>query len=334
MSAWPKIERKLSREIPSQLSSTQSDSETRLPQPTPARRAFTLIELLVVIAIIAVLIGLLLPAVQKIREAANRMKCSNNLKQIGLAIHNYHGTEEKIPPAAYPGNGVTWTALIMPHIEQDNAYKNWNFLVSYYDQPAVARETQVSIYLCPSRRSVSQLSDEFYKTASGSYDTTQPRKGMVSDYAACVGNDNPVNTWNTASANGAFVRPNAIAGFTPSSAYSVTSFSTITDGLSNTLLTGEKHVQLGMFGNIAHGDSSTYNGDHPFGFSRAAGPGQPLATSPTQPLNQPSGYFFGSSHTGTVNFLLADGSVKGIRTSIDINVLGGMATRAGNEIVP
>jgi prepilin-type N-terminal cleavage/methylation domain-containing protein len=123
------------------------------------RTAFTLVELLVVIAIIGILIALLLPAVQSARESARRAQCANNLRQIGIAVHNYHDVKKWLPPVRISGGAgyATFFVLIMPYIEQENIQELWDLNRTYAQQTVAAQQAHVKSYYCPTRRQPSLL---------------------------------------------------------------------------------------------------------------------------------------------------------------------------------
>jgi prepilin-type N-terminal cleavage/methylation domain-containing protein len=292
--------------------------------PRAHRRGFTLIELLVVIAIIAILIGLLLPAVQKVREAAARIKCANHLKQLGVALHAYHGAHDQLPYGRDHGGDShhSWAVLILPFIEQEALYGLWttpvagqaqHFGINPFHIPEMqaARQAQIAIFYCPSRRSPPQLAD-----------ASPPNLyiGSCNDYAACIGDGTLIGGLES----GMFISTQTVSGTAPPIGVR---FSDVTDGLSNTLAMGEKHVPLGT--QLDKNDGAVFHSG-PAGIFRKASDANRLAPSPNAPYNNQ----FGSAHTNVVQFVFGDGSVRGLSTSVAGTTLALLANRADGQPIP
>jgi prepilin-type N-terminal cleavage/methylation domain-containing protein/prepilin-type processing-associated H-X9-DG protein len=290
------------------------------------RTAFTLIELLVVIAVIAILIGLLLPAVQKIREAANRMSCTNNLKQMGLACHNYHDTNEGLPPgylatAAYPGTspGWGWGMFLLPFLEQDNLYRQIDQTQPVESQAAIRQSLRVC--LCPT--------DPGVRNAFTIVDATLTPicQAAPSSYAATVGSD--ASEVDAPDGNGVFYRN------------SRTRFADITDGLTNTVFIGDRAFadSKGCWAGVPTNSITQPGATNPW--QTTTGPGQCLVLVHNNWINiktDADGGLddFSSKHVGGVNLLMGDGSVRFVKSITTDGqtryAFWAMGTRAGGEV--
>jgi len=320
------------------------------------RRAFTLIELLVVIAIIAILIGLLVPAVQQVRESANRTQCQNNLKQMGLGLLNYHDVNKAFPPGylatgafvdgatdTTPGWG--WQAYILPFIEQTNLYSQFNFSQPVQNFPGI--QTVVKTYICPSDNPPS----------GGVFPVLDPNTGTItvctaagSSYAGCCGGSytNSAGTVTTVSTTTGMNNTGVGNGILYRN--SSTRITSIIDGTSNTVLVEERclaHV-LGIWAGAVSGGGANQGQFNqaahvpPFSSSNTLGQGAgDLVLIHASTVNAPTGRNLddcNSMHPGGANFLLADGSVHFVRNivsgSTDCTTLEAMGTTAGGEVLP
>jgi prepilin-type N-terminal cleavage/methylation domain-containing protein/prepilin-type processing-associated H-X9-DG protein len=300
------------------------------------RIAFTLVELLVVIAIIGVLVGLLLPAVQMAREAARRIQCANKVKQLALAVHNYHDAFRMLPISIGPWeqgprfskqrNGKGWIVSVLPHLEQQALYASFepHFKGDFFSgggmhSPAALQlmQTKLPALLCPSDGSSQELITQQFQLTRTAVAATN-YKGVLGDNRIgglrfSIHDGTLPNCLEEGGCNGLFFR---VTYQEPKR------FSSITDGLSNTLLIGEDVVRY-------NASSAAYyaNGD----YCACHGPIN-YKPNPPAPLDWGNVYTFRSNHPGGAQFAYADGSIHFLSQSADQLVYRGLCTRSGGEI--
>jgi hypothetical protein len=207
-------------------------------------------------------------------------------------------------------------------MEQENVYRQWNLNLTFFDQSDAARLALIKSYFCPTRRAPMVSRGDMIDNAGQSF---PPTPGCQGDYGVCAGNSLPPDAiWSTPTANGAIIRG---TGRDKPGFGSQTRFASITDGVSNTIFVGEKHITPDAV--LTRADPSIFNGDNPGMTSRWGGPAQPIARAPTQRL--PQG--FGSWHPDICQFVMGDGRVIALRAAIDGTTLGRLTTRDDGEPV-
>ena len=336
--------------------------EKRRDLMKPQSGGFTLVELLVVIAIIGILMGLLLPGVQRVRGAARAVQCRNNLKQIALATEMFHGTYNCYPPGRYKprpgepaphdcgGEETTWFVRILPFMEQEDAEDRWDYQESYYDHPDPVRESNFPQFVCPSRRPLSRSIGRGIQSSTGSWlrlpcgcrifvpnPTSITVTGAVGDYGGNYGDMSPgtvglaTDLYYGGNGTGVIVSSRAqCEGTSPIDWIDRITHESVTDGLSSTFLAGEAHVPQDGIGE-APNDAFIFNGDSVFNFARVGGPTVPIVSDIREKGNALVSW--GSYHRSACNFALCDGSVKSIMSTMDTELLGNLCNRADGEAI-
>jgi prepilin-type N-terminal cleavage/methylation domain-containing protein/prepilin-type processing-associated H-X9-DG protein len=312
-----------------------------------ARLAFTLIELLVVIAIIAVLVGLILPAVQKVREAANRIRCQNNMKQLALAFNHYEQVNKEFPLAytdpTAPTQGHSWTPFILPYIEGDNLFIGYDFSISWWKPPNRAIvATQLKSVQCPSTPIQNRMQDK--------PETTPPNKtGACADYFPTTGVHPDINLSLPVSQQ--IPSTTDLRGLIDwyDGINTNNRRADVTDGVSNTFMlaecAGREDVwRAGVMTPVnfttspkvrARGGAwATVDNPYTIGQRVAWDPAFGPIPGPIQINNSNEwGHCFYSFHPGGANFAFGDGSVRFLSEGTSLWTLAALVTRAGGEVV-